>query len=105
VLSPSSGQEGLRLGFARSGIGPCAIGLGSCNIGIGLWAIGIGLLASPTTVDLRCAHPMSSLTFVPAFRLGGAVAGCYQMPRIVRLHGFHRSREGLSRGISQLYML
>ena len=30
---------------------------------------------------------------------------CSRMPRIVRLHGFRRSREGLSRGILCMYML
>ena len=79
MLSPSSGQEGLRLGFARSGIGPCAvgaIGLGSGNMGIILFAIGTDLSASPIAIGLRWAHPMVSLTFVPALRLGGAVTGC-----------------------------
>ena len=32
-------------------------------------------------------------------------AACSRMPRIIRLHGFRRSREGLSRGILCMYML
>ena len=57
----------------------------------------------PTVIDPPCVvHPLlCDLTFVPALRLGGAVTGRVRncMPRIVRLHGFRRSREGLSRGI------
>ena len=53
-----------------------AIGLDSGNIGIGLRAIGIDLSMSPTAIGLRWAHPIVSLTFVRALRLGGAVTGC-----------------------------
>ena len=98
MLSPSSGQEGLRLGFARSGIGPCAIGaigLGSGNIGIILCAIGIDLSASPIAIGLRWAHPIVSLTFVPALRLGGAVTGCVLACRVFS-HAPHSTAAWLS---------
>ena len=73
------------MGFARFGIGPYAvgaIGLGSGNMGIILFTIGTDLSASPIAIGLRWAHPMVSLTFVPALRLGGAVTGCVLACRV-----------------------